>query len=94
MNILKTIFLKIAARLGLELQRKPLYGDDYSRTDDISLTAVIANRVSTLAMQDSGASIEGNNARATYMQEFLQNFIATRMPVGAEVSLGTGDCLV
>lgn len=94
MNILKTIFLKIAARLGLELQRKPLYVDDYSRTDDISLTAVIANRVSTLAMQDSGASIEGNNARATYMQEFLQNFIATRMPVGAEVSLGTGDCLV
>ena len=94
MNILKTIFLKIAAKLGLELQRKPIYTDDYSRVDDISLTAVIANRVSTLAMQDSGANVEGNNARATYMQEFLQKFIAERMPVAAEVSLGTGDCLV
>ena len=93
MNFLKTIFLKIASRLGLELQRKNLSADDYSNLG-VNLTATIANRVATLTMIDSGANIEGNNARAKYLDEFLQDYIADRMGVAAEVSLGTGDCLI
>lgn len=93
MNFLKTIFLKIASRLGLELQRKVLEIDDYSRKG-VNLTATIANRVATLTMIDSGASVKGENARAKYIDDFLQGYIADRMPVAAEVSLGTGDCLV
>ena len=93
MNFLKTIFLKIASRLGLELQRKNLSADDYSNLG-VNLTATIANRVATLTMIDSGANVEGNNARAKYLDEFLQDYIADRMGVAAEVSLGTGDCLI
>lgn len=93
MNFLRTIFLKIASRLGLELQRKKLIEDDYSAMG-VNLTATIANRVATLTMIDSGASIEGDSARAKYLDDFLNDFIADRMAVAAEVSLGTGDCLV
>lgn len=80
--------------MGLELQDKPNYCDDYSNTDQISLTAVIANKVATLAMQDSTISIEGGGARAEFMQRFLDYYLGDRMDVAAEVALGTGDCLV
>lgn len=80
--------------MGLELQNKPQYCDDYSKTDQISLTAVIANKIATLAMQDSTISIEGSGARASWMQEFLDYYLGDRMDVAAEVALGTGDCIV
>lgn len=80
--------------MGLELQEKPLYCDDYSNTDQISLTAVIANKVATLAMQDSTITIEGSGARAEFMQNFLDYYLGDRMDVAAEVALGTGDCII
>lgn len=91
MSFIKTILLYLAKKAGLELQTKILYDDDYSR--DISLTAVIAKKVATLAMQDSDITIEGNSARAEYMQSFLDYYLGDRIDVAAEVSLGTGDCL-
>ena len=90
----KQVFLYLAKKMGLELQEKTPYYDDYSRTDQISLTAVIANKVATLAMQDSTISIEGAGARATWMQDFLNYYLGDRMDVAAEVALGTGDCIV
>lgn len=93
MNFIKNIFIKIANRFGLELQRKNIYTDDYSNLG-VNLTATIANRVATLTMIDSGASVDGNNSRAKYLDEFLQDYIADRMSIAAEVSLGTGDCLI
>lgn len=92
MNFIKTILLYLAKKTGLELQDKPTYDDDYSR--DISLTAVIANKLATLTMQDSTITIEGSGARADYMQTFLDYYMGDRMDVAAEVALGTGDCLV
>lgn len=94
MSWIQTIFMNIARRLGLELQRKPPVIDDYSDTSRLSLTAVIANRVSTLTMQDSVADIVGESARAKYMEDFLMQYRGHKMDVAAEVALGTGDCLV
>lgn len=91
---LKQIFVKLANKFGLELQEKATFIDDYSNVNDISLTSVIANRISTITMLDSGATIEGQNKRAEFLQNFLQEFLANRMSVAAEVSLGTGDCLI
>lgn len=67
---------------------------DYSRPGAISLTAVIAGKLATLAMQDSSITIEGESARARFLQKFLDDYLGGRMDVAAEVALGTGDCLV
>lgn len=92
MNRVQTIFLYIARKLGLELQRKPPDVQDYEKL--MSLTAVIANRVATLTMQDSAITIEGASARARYLQEFMSKYTGGKMDIAAEVALGTGDCLV
>lgn len=94
MNFIRRIFLKLAERLGLSLQPKPVMVDDYSNTVNIPLTATIANGVATLTMQDSDITIEGDSARARYMQDFLDYYTGNRMDVAAEVALGTGDCIV
>lgn len=94
MNFIRKIFLKLAERLGLSLQPKPVSVDDYSDTTGISLTAVISNKLSTLTLQDSDITIEGDSARARYMQEFLDYYTGDRLDMAAEVALGTGDCIV
>lgn len=94
MNFIRKIFLKLAKKLGLSFQPKPLEADDYSDTVNISLTAVIANKLSTLTLQDSDITIEGDSARARYMQEFLDYYTGNLMDVAAEVALGTGDCII
>lgn len=94
MGFLTDIVIRVAKSLGLELQKKPVYVDDYSNVNDISLTAVVANRVATLAMLDSNIDVVGTSERARYLDDFMQDYVADRMAVAAEVSLGTGDCLV
>lgn len=94
MNFIRRIFLKLAEKFGLSLQPKPDVEDDYSNTTNISLTAVIANKLATLTMQDSDITIEGDSARARYMQDFLDYYTGDLMDVAAEVALGTGDCII
>ena len=94
MNFIRRIFLKLAEKLGLSLQPKPDVADDYSDTANISLTAVIAQKLATLTMQDSDITIEGDSARARYMQDFLDYYTGGMMDVAAEVALGTGDCII
>lgn len=93
-GFVKNILLYLAQKVGLELQDKPIYRDDYSDIGNISVTAVIANKVATLAMQDSTITIEGESARAKFLQSFLDYYLGDRMDVAAEVALGTGDCIV
>ena len=93
-GFIKNIVLYLAKKMGLELQDKPLYRDDYSDMSSISLTAVIANKVATLTMQDSTITIEGESARAKFLQDFLDYYMGDRMDVAAEVALGTGDCII
>ena len=94
MNFIRKIFLKLAERLGLSLQPKPVSVDDYSDTVNVSLTATVSNSVATLTLQDSDITIEGDSARARYMQDFLDYYTGDLLDVAAEVALGTGDCIV
>ncbi len=100
MTLFQNIIVKLAERFGLQLQTKPPAVDDYSevfnkdRSAKISLTAVIAGKLATLSMQDSDITIEGESARARFMQTFLDYYLGDRMDVAAEVALGTGDCIV
>lgn len=92
MDLIQNIFLSIAKRFGLELKKKDIENAEYSK--ELSLTAVIAHRVSTLTMQDSSFSVAGSSARARYMDDILQMFANGQMDTATEVALGVGDCLV
>ena len=105
MTLFQNVIVKLAERFGLQLQKKPASADDYTlppgegldkdgNVTNISLTAVIAGKLATLSMQDSDITIEGDSARARFMQDFMDYYLGGRMDVAAEVALGTGDCLV
>lgn len=69
---MKNILLYLAQKVGLELQDKPIYRDDYSDMSNISVTAVVANKVATLAMQDSTITVEGDSAQSEIYSEFFR----------------------
>lgn len=94
MNILQTIVLKIAKGLGLNLSTKDTNDDAYSNIYDISLTAAIANRVSTLTLMDTSVSIKGNSIRSAYIDKLYKEVIVDKIDTACEVALGTGDCLI
>ena len=95
MGLLSDLFIKIADRMGLQLQYKEIpYSEDYQGSEKVNLTATIANRITTLTMLDSDVYIDGESPRAKYLQEWVEDFVAEQMPAAAEVALGTGDCLL
>ncbi len=90
----ETIWKRIARLL---FGKEPIDKADekkYAQHDDINLTATIANRVATITMLDSVVSITGDSARAAFIKEFMDDYQQEKMGVGAEVALGTGDCLL
>ena len=94
MNFIKNIVLKIANMLGLKLSEKPLICDDYSKVNSISLTAAIAQRVSTLTLMDSNIRIIGESRRAYYLNQLWGSDIIDKLDTACEVALGTGDALI
>lgn len=94
MNWFAQIFYRLAKKFDLSVTDKPLQVSDYAKIDSISLTATIANRLSTLTMLDSSISINGSSARAKFIDDFTQEFANDRLAVACEVALGTGDCLI
>lgn len=92
MNYIQTIITAIARRFGLELQQIPAPSTfKYSDLSGVNLTAIAANKIATLAFQDSKIYIEGNSARAQWFRDFVENYAEERWPVAGEVALGTGD---
>lgn len=92
MNYIQTIITAIAKRFGLELQQIPAPSTfKYSDLRGVNLTAIAANKIATLAFQDSKIYIEGNSARAQWLRDFVENYAEQRWPVAGEVALGTGD---
>lgn len=92
MNYIQTIITAIARRFGLELQQIPAPSTfKYSDLSGVNLTAIAANKIATLAFQDSKIYIEGTSARAQWLRDFVENYAEERWPVAGEVALGTGD---
>ena len=92
MNYIQTIITAIARRFGLELQQIPAPSTfKYSDLSGVNLTAIAANKIATLAFQDSKIYIEGTSARAEWFRNFVENYAEERWPVAGEVALGTGD---
>lgn len=96
MNInatVKSLFLKIANRLGLTLTEKTDIKIKYAEKG-LNPTAIGAGVIANIAIDDSDIIINGKNARADALREIKEYFTDEIQTAAAEVSLGTGDCIV
>lgn len=92
-GILSDIFLKIANKLGFQLQAKQInYDSDFYDVSDISMTAVLSDRLSTMIIADSDVEVTGS--RSQVLAEFMEEYFKTKLKPTVFTSLGTGDCLV
>lgn len=95
MNYIQTIITAIARRFGLELQQIPAPSTfKYSDLSGVNLTEIAANKIATLAFQDSKIYIEGNSARAQWLRDFVETYAEERWSVAGKVALGTGDGVI
>lgn len=68
-----------------------IYSDYHD--EELSITGVIADRVTTLAISDSTIEVVGNSARAKYINTFMQWLYKSKLHAIGSVCLGTGDVL-
>lgn len=93
-NVVKSIFMYVAKKFGLDLQDKPDQDTDFYDTINLSITATMADRLSTLTLMDSSCDVKGDSARAKYLQDFSNQMWNTRLKPGCVLSLGSGDVLL
>lgn len=96
MNIestIKSIFLKIAEKLNLQLVDKSNIEVDFSESG-LNPTAIGAGVIANIAIDDSDIIIDGENARADAIRDMKDYYTDELQTVVAEVSLGTGDAIV
>lgn len=96
MNInetVKGIFIKLAKKMGLELSEKSKNDIDFT-ANGLNPTAIGSGVVANIAIDDSDIIIDGTNARAEAIREIKDYYTDELQTAVAEVSLGTGDCIV
>lgn len=93
-TFVESIFLSIANKLGIELKKKNTSNLDYFVTNDISITAAMSGRIATLTLMDSDVNVSGENKRAKYLNEIVEELEQEQLKGAVEVALGTGDCLI
>lgn len=90
---LKSIFLKIAAALGFKLSEKIDIKNNYCELG-FNPTSIGANVITNIAVDDSDIIIDGENARAEAIRNISEYYADNIQNIAAEVSLGTGDCIM
>lgn len=97
---LKTIWTFILRLFGLEkkgvdeadMKRNSLFAEQYEDISKINFTSIFAGKLATLAVSESTADIDGENARADFQRECLKTFWENRKKVTSRM-LGTGGCV-
>lgn len=92
-GILSDLFLKIADRLGFQLQSKQYFYNDFYDVTNVSLTSVLSDRLATLIIADSDAQIDGSK-NIKVLQDTMQEFFKIKLKAAAMTALGTGDCII
>lgn len=67
---------------------------DFDEIDKISVTATIAERLTTLATVDSSIEVVGENKRAQFLNTFVKWIFNNKLASIGQICLGTGDCIV
>lgn len=67
---------------------------DYFLVDDMSVTNMVAERVSTLALADCEIKVDGESKVAQKLNKIMHKFNETKLSQVSELCLGCGDVLV
>lgn len=95
-NFLTTIisFFRNTHKINPEDKSESELKSDYFDMNNISLTAALAERLTTLATVDSTIEVVGDNKRAQYLNKYLKWIVDSKLSTIGQICLGTGDCLV
>src|SRR5574344_1600598 len=92
-SFISDLFLKVARKLGFELQPKPYIANDFFTTTDVSITSIIADRLATLIVADSDIDITGPD-KAKILSDIAKRYFNVKLKTAVVTALGTGDCLI
>lgn len=76
-----------------EYNKNQAYNRDYMESEKINFTAIFAQRLATLAVSDSSASIPDENMRAAVLDEVFQEVWGRIKKITAS-ALGCGGCVI
>lgn len=94
MNVfLSDLFLKVARKLGFELQPKQYITNDFFITTDISITSIMADRLATLIVADSDIDVTGSD-KVNILSDIAKKYFNVKLKTAVVTALGTGDCLI
>ena len=68
------------------------FTEEYEDITKVNFTSIFASRLATLAVSESVADIDGDNARAEFQKECLKAIWANRKKITSRM-LGTGGCV-
>ena len=92
-SLVTDIFIKIARKLGLELQPKTTIENDFYDTINISITSILADRLATLIVADSDIDVTGTN-KAKILDDIAKKYFKVKLKQSTATAIGTGDCLI
>lgn len=78
---------------GEQMKENMAFTQKYEAADELNLTAIFANKLSTLALNESTADVSGNNGRVAFLDQCLIE-VWDRMKRVVSRMLGTGGCIV
>ncbi len=78
---------------GEQMMENMAFTQKYETADEMNLTAIFANKLATLAMNESTADVSGNNERVVFLDQCLIE-VWDRMKRIVSRMLGTGGCIV
>ena len=91
--MINPIFEKLAKQYGYYLEPKADATEFYNQCD-ISVTAILSQRLATITLIDSNVNVVGSNKRSEKLNEIIQEFEEIKLQNAIEIALGTGDCLL
>lgn len=93
-GLVSDLFLRIARKLGYELQKKQIVVNDFKTVSDISITSILADRLATLIVADSEITVTGDKSAEDVLNEIADKYFNAKLKVSIVAALGTGDCLI
>lgn len=93
-SILKSIFLYVAGKMGLELAKKTYQPNDFFDVDNISITATLSERLATITLTGSKLNVEGTNQRAALIEKVATQIYQDHLKNACTFALGTGSALI
>ena len=78
---------------SLQVEDRGSFTSEYEVATDLNLTAIFANKLATLAVCDSGITVNGNNKRSMVLQDAVSKLWAQSKKLTSRV-IGTGGVVV